>query len=146
MKIRISSSVLPLSTAKVWNLFDINLFKALSPPFPPVSVERFDGCLQGDEVHVLLFPSTLKIRWESIISEQGEKPGETWFTDEGGKLPFPLKRWKHRHRILYIHENAAQIRDEIDYTTGFLFLDIFLYPFIFLPFLYRKPIYRRYMR
>ncbi|RYY31690.1 MAG: hypothetical protein EOO04_00280 [Chitinophagaceae bacterium] len=35
------------SPDQVWAGFDRTLFDRLSPPFPPVDVVRFDGCLKG---------------------------------------------------------------------------------------------------
>jgi len=40
------------SLPQVWAGFDRDLFTKLSPPFPPVNVIRFDGCLTGDIVQL----------------------------------------------------------------------------------------------
>jgi len=125
---------------KVWAQFDEKLFLALNPPLMPVKLVRFDGCQKGDEVH-LQFPFGMK--WVSQIVEQGSDEQQHYFIDEGIQLPFPLKYWHHEHRILK-KESHCVIEDDITYTTAYKWLDILLYPILYVQFWYRKPIYRRY--
>ena len=65
------------SVSDVWAGFDRQLFNQLSPPFPPVDVVRFDGCLRGDVVHLRLNFLLFKQDWTSdIIDQQTLKTGD----------------------------------------------------------------------
>ncbi|MEM9831083.1 MAG: hypothetical protein AAF944_10625 [Bacteroidota bacterium] len=122
--------------------FTQDLFTSLSPPFPPVKLKRFDGSQKGDivelELNFLLFRQT----WRSLIIDEGQTADEWYFIDEGVKLPFFLKFWKHHHRVLR-QENGSQIVDDIRFRSPFWLMDFLLYPVLALQFLYRKPIYKK---
>jgi len=122
--------------------FNETLFTKLSPPFPPVKLIRFDGSTTGDLVILELNFIFFKQNWTSEIVEDQTDEKEFYFVDKGIELPFFLKKWTHRHRIIKDGENAI-IRDEIEYKAPFLVLTWLLYPVILLQFAYRKPIYKR---
>lgn len=130
---------------RVFAGFTRDLFLRLNPPFPPVTLERFDGMTPGDEVHLLLRFPVWPQRWVSRITERVESDAERYFVDEGVTLPFFLKRWHHRHVIRREGEGSLII-DDITFATPHPLLDILLYPALFLQFLYRKPVYRRVFR
>lgn len=125
--------------------FNEKLFLQLSPPFPPVRLLRFDGCAKGDivilELNFLLF----KQKWVSEITDDKTNECEFYFTDEGVELPFFLKKWNHKHRIIKAG-NHSIIRDEIEYQAPFVLMTLLLYPLLLLQFLYRKPIYKKTFR
>lgn len=141
------------SVQHVWNGFDRSLFDQLSPPFPPVDVVRFDGCLKGDTVHLRLNFLLFKQDWISLITDQrtietANRTDEIYFIDEGTQLPFFLAYWRHRHSI--VRDTAAEtgddraiIVDDITFRTPFRLTDYLFYPLLWLQFAYRKPIYRR---
>ncbi len=83
----------------VWQGFDRTLFNRLSPPFPPVDVVRFDGCLKGDVVHLRLNFLFFRQDWTSLIVDQQTTDDEIYFIDQGTRLPFFLAYWHHRHRL-----------------------------------------------
>lgn len=122
--------------------FDKTLFTKLSPPFPPVKLIRFDGSTTGDLIILELNFIFFKQNWTSEIIEDRTDEKEFYFVDKGVELPFFLKKWTHRHRIIKDGENAI-IRDEIEYKAPFLILTWLLYPVMLLQFAYRKPIYKR---
>jgi ligand-binding SRPBCC domain-containing protein len=122
--------------------FDETLFTKLSPPFPPVKLIRFDGSTTGDLIILELNFIFFKQNWTSEIIEDRTDEKEFYFVDKGVELPFFLKKWTHRHRIIKDGENAI-IRDEIEYKAPFLILTWLLYPVMLLQFAYRKPIYKR---
>jgi ligand-binding SRPBCC domain-containing protein len=122
--------------------FNETLFTKLSPPFPPVKLIRFDGSTTGDLVILELNFIFFKQNWTSEIVEDQTDEKEFYFVDKGIELPFFLKKWTHRHRIIKDGENAI-IRDEIEYKAPFLVLTWLLYPVMLLQFAYRKPIYKR---
>jgi ligand-binding SRPBCC domain-containing protein len=133
----------------VWAGFNRALFKQLSPAFPPVKVVRFDGCLQGDVVHLQLNFLLFRQEWISLIVDQKTSPDEIFFVDEGTRLPFFLSYWHHRHRLLRSSDDSGKqtiIIDDITFKTPFRVSDYLLYPLLWLQFAYRKPIYRRIFR
>ncbi|MBO0939584.1 hypothetical protein J2I47_23745 [Fibrella sp. HMF5335] len=125
----------------VWAGFDRQLFDRLSPPFPPVNVLRFDGCLKGDVVSLELNFILFKQVWNSDIIDQQTTSNEIYFIDQGTKLPFFLRAWHHKHRL--IREGSGTIiADEITFQTPNRLLDYLFYPLMWAQFVYRKPIYR----
>jgi ligand-binding SRPBCC domain-containing protein len=133
----------PLPT--VWAGFNRTLFDQLSPPFPPVRVVRFDGCLQGDVVHLQLNFLLFRQDWISLIVDQQTTDDEIYFIDKGTRLPFFLTYWQHRHRLVHkSSDNHTVIIDDITFRTPFLLIDYLLYPVMWLQFTYRKPIYHRF--
>ncbi len=124
--------------------FDLKLFKALKPPLMSLDVERFDGCDPGDEVHLKVGLGPFKSTWVSLITENQESLEETYFVDVGKELPFPLKNWRHIHRVKNIGENVSEIQDDIEYSTGSSVIDVLMYPILYLQFAFRKPVYRKF--
>ncbi|WP_460975862.1 SRPBCC family protein [Spirosoma knui] len=131
------------SLSIVWSGFDRALFSQLSPPFPPVEVVRFDGCLQGDVVHLRLNFGVFRQDWISLITDQQRTDSEIFFIDEGTRLPFFLRYWRHRHRLIRDESDKTILIDDITYRTPFWLTDYLFYPIMWLLFAYRKPIYRR---
>lgn len=142
MRLRLETRV-NQSLSIVWQGFDRALFDRLSPPFPPVEVVRFDGCRQGDVVHLRLNFLLFRQDWISLIVEQKTTDQEIYFVDQGTQLPFFLTHWHHRHRLVRDAPDGTSIIDDITFKTPFWFTDYLLYPLMWLQFAYRKPIYRR---
>lgn len=142
MKITIATKVgQSLSDVKLG--FDKDLFSALSPPFPPVKLLRFDGSKKGDIVSLELDFFLFKQVWTSEITEDNHQEHEFYFVDKGVKLPFFLGAWEHKHRIIHLGNSQTEIRDEISFQGSWKVLTPLLYPVLYLQFLYRKPIYKR---
>ncbi|MCH7407931.1 hypothetical protein MM239_00870 [Belliella sp. DSM 111904] len=139
--IRISTKV-DQSYLTVKEGFNQSLFKKLSPPFPPVKLIRFDGSVEGDIVSMELNFIFFKQVWTSEITKDHTDSKEFYFIDQGIKLPFFLKKWKHKHRIIKA-KNGSIILDEISYQAPYAWLTLLLYPALYLQFLYRKPIYKK---
>jgi ligand-binding SRPBCC domain-containing protein len=123
--------------------FDHKLFGQLAPPFPKVRLQRFDGSGVDDEVHLELDFVLFKQVWHSRIVEAGTTPTEAFFVDEGIRLPFFLKQWRHRHRVVATGPNECQIIDAIEYSTGSWLTNVLFYPALWAQFAYRVPVYRR---
>jgi ligand-binding SRPBCC domain-containing protein len=122
--------------------FDQTLFQKLSPPFPPVKLLRFDGSSTGDLVVLELNFLFFKQRWTSEITEDSTDEKEFYFIDEGIELPFFLKTWRHKHRVIQ-DGTGSLIRDEINYTAPFGWMTVLLYPALLAQFAFRIPIYKR---
>jgi len=126
----------------VFQGFDEELFKALAPRLMPVQVVRFDGCREGDEVHLKVGPGPLAQNWEAKVIEFREGPEEIYFVDTGQRLPFPLRRWRHRHRMIKQGQQTL-IVDDIQFRSLSILLDPLVYPFLWALFRIRKPVYQR---
>ena len=144
MKLRIETKVnATLETVKAG--FTQDLFLNLNPPFPPVKLLEFGGCRQGDKVALQLNFIFFKQHWISDITEDHASTDRWFFVDEGTRLPFFLKSWKHHHEV-QSEGKGALIIDDIHYTTGTLLTDVLMYLPLLGQFLYRKPIYRKIFR
>lgn len=125
--------------------FNENLFKALAPPFPPVKVLRFDGCQKGDLVELELDLIFSKQLWTARIIDFCQEDDIVYFIDKGEKLPFFLKSWYHKHSIQKVG-NKAYIIDDIYFDSGNIFTNFLMLPVLYLQFLYRVPIYKKYFK
>lgn len=142
MRIKVKTDV-HASLERVRAGFTKDLFLLLNPPFPSVKIRRFDGCKRGDRVNLELNFLFFKQAWESLITENIDTEREFSFLDEGVALPFFLKSWKHHH--LVIRDNGKTwIIDDIHFSTPFVVTNYLLYPILYLQFLYRKPVYRKF--
>ncbi len=128
--------------AQVFAGFTKDLFLRLAPPFPPVKLQRFDGCAVGDVVSLELNFIFFRNTWESHIIAQESSETGIYFIDVGKQLPFFLRKWTHKHQILP-QANGSQIIDDITYKSPFWLLDYLLYPVLYLQFAYRSPIYKK---
>jgi len=128
---------------KVSGDFGRQLFEYLLPPKFVATLLRFDGSKPGTTVHIrfhLPYPSD----WISIIKSENRSIDKYIFVDEGQKLPFGLKRWKHIHLIVKIDYGTTEIIDEMEFGTGYKVFDFLIYPVLFLSFYPRKKQYKQY--
>ena len=144
MKINISTSV-DKNYREVKEGFTEKLFQKLSPPFPPVKLLRFDGSSKGDIVSLELNFLIFRQKWTSEITADHTDEKEFFFIDEGIELPFFLKKWKHKHRVIK-QGKGSLIKDEIEYQGKFGLMSLLLFPLLYGQFLYRKPIYKRFFK
>ncbi|MDO6439855.1 hypothetical protein Q4534_20680 [Cyclobacterium sp. 1_MG-2023] len=142
MKINLSTKV-DQNYMKVKEGFNAELFKALNPPFPPVKLLRFDGSSPGDLVSLALNFIFFKQVWTSKITADHLDEKEYFFVDEGIKLPFFLKKWRHKHRIVADGSEQSIIIDEIMFSSPNPILDYLIYPVLYFQFSLRKPIYKK---
>lgn len=146
MKITLESEIIPLNAEVVFSHFNESLFKALNPWFMPMKVELFEGCLPGHRVIVRLGGPLIRARWVSEIVSFQNNENEISFIDIGKELPFPLKKWEHRHRIIKTGSHACKIIDEITYHTSYTWLDYLIKPVMSIQFGVRKKAYTQYFR
>ena len=144
MKIKISTKV-EQDLANVKDGFNERLFINLSPAYPKVELNRYDGCEQGNIVSLSLNFGLFKQEWVSEIISQTNSENMFEFIDVGRKLPFFIKKWKHKHIIKRVG-SGSMIVDDIEYSAPFLLLSYVLFPLFYFQFLYRKPIYRKWFR
>ena len=130
------------SPREVWAGFNESLFVKLAPPLPRIKLLKFEGSTEGSLVEVEIDFLLFKQIWQSLIVEQQESGNAIRFIDEGRRLPFFLKFWRHRH-LIEANSTGTIITDDIEYRSPAWILDILLYPSLWLQFAYRKPIYRR---
>ena len=140
----ISTSIqAPISHVK--ELFTANLLMRLSPPFPRVTLQRFDGCKKDDNVILEINLVFTKVTWSSLITEDKLTADEWFFIDQGVKMPFGLNYWQHKHRVKKINEESCEIIDEISFDTRNEFLNYLLFQFLWGMICYRKPLYQKYL-
>lgn len=140
----ISTSIqAPISHVK--ELFTANLLMRLSPAFPRVTLQRFDGCKKDDNVILEINLVFTKVTWSSLITEDKLTADEWFFIDQGVKMPFGLNYWQHKHRVKKINEESCEIIDEISFDTRNEFLNYLLFPFLWGMIFYRKPLYQKYL-
>ncbi len=143
MHLRFSTRV-KASYLSVKGKFNEDLFLKLNPPFPPVKLKEFGGCKRGDKVHLQLNFIFFKQDWISEITFDNTDEKVFEFIDEGTCLPFFLKKWKHHHVVENSGNNESIIIDDITFNSPFIIMDFFLYPVLWLQFVYRKPIYKKF--
>lgn len=135
------SSPLKKNYLEIRNSFNKELFEFLAPPAMSLQVIRFDGCEKDNIVEIILNKMT---RWVSLIT-YAETSNEAWyFIDEGIQLPWPLKSWKHCHRVMKVSENESVIEDNINYKCTSILLEILIYPFLYLSFALRPKRYQEF--
>lgn len=142
MRLRIET-IVNANLSTVVDNFDRNLFLKLSPPFPKVDLLVFDGCKKGNIVSLELNFLFFKQKWTSEIVEELTQDDHWFFIDKGTELPFFLKSWTHRHEV-HDRGDYSVIVDDIHFTTGTQLTDWLMYPSLWLQFLYRKPVYKKY--
>lgn len=141
MKLKITTPVkAPLENVKAG--FTRDLFLSLNPPFPPVQLRQFDGCVAGDKVELELNFIFFKQTWVSDIIEDQESEDRWYFIDVGTRLPFFLKSWRHHHQVERVGD-GSRIIDDITFSTGTILTDLLMYPALLGQFLYRKPVYKK---
>ena len=137
MNITLTSNV-KLNHKSVFNGFDSKLFTYLLPP--GAELIQFGGSVKGDIVHLKL---PLAGEWISLITETQESEKGYYFIDEGQKLPFPLKKWRHKHTI-EAHNGGTRIIDDMTFSSGSYLFDLLLYPVLYLSFYPRTWQYKNY--
>jgi len=123
---------------EIYKQFDERLFEYLLPP--GAKLIAFGGSRQGDIVHLKL---PLAGEWISEITEDGATEDMCYFIDEGRTLPFPLKKWRHKHVLQRVGLNTI-IEDNINFSTGSTMTNLLFYPILYLSFLPRVWQYKRY--
>ena len=127
----------------IMDRFDLDLFEALKPIGAKMEIVEFTGSQKGDLVHIR-FTKPFRTEWISKITDHGSDDKMAFFLDEGDKLPFPLKKWKHKHIVEYETDSQSIIVDDISFSSNNVILDLILYPAMFLGFYPRKKIYKKY--
>ena len=121
--------------------FDKELFEVLLPPSFVASLKRYDGSAPDDEVHIQ-FHLPWKSLWISRITQEEQNNQGFYFIDEGIRLPFGLRKWKHRHSAVKTDEYKTGIIDDIRFGTGIKIMDLLAWPLLFLAFYPRKWQYK----
>jgi ligand-binding SRPBCC domain-containing protein len=145
MKINIISRIPDQNAGRIFEGFDENLFRYLSPTYPLLKVNRFDGCLKGHKVEVSLgiFPG-INLKWESEITESISEGIHFFsFTDVGRVLPFFLGSWYHQH-IIKQDNGDVIVEDRITFSGRWFMPALLSYPMLWLSFNSRKSKYRCY--
>ena len=127
---------------QIFDGFTRELFEALSPSFPPATLLRYDGNRVGDLVIIKLGVGPIAQTWVSEITEHVRSESECYFVDEGRKLPFPLKYWRHKHVIRQATPSETVIVEDITFAARTSLLTSLMKPVISAQFDARGPAYR----
>lgn len=127
----------------VYNQFNRELFEFLSPTFPKIKVEKFDGSKTGDFIH-LKFGFPLYKNWVSEITEDKVSDELCYFIDEGRQLPPGIIYWKHKHVVRKTGPNSCEIIDDIEFKSWNNLSSFLLYPMLYLSFSPRKKLYKKF--
>ena len=130
------------TVAEVFAGFTEELFVRLSPKLPPARLLRYDGNEVGDFVIIELGIPPLTQEWVSEITAHHVGEREAYFVDEGRQLPFPLRRWRHRHVIREEAPGRVAIVEDITYSAGGRLANALLRPLLRQQFGARGPKYR----
>jgi ligand-binding SRPBCC domain-containing protein len=134
------SSTFKAEFSEVKKNFNKNLFEFLLPKVLPTKILRYDGHETGDQIHLQLANKV----WISKITKVNDFESEYNFTDEGERLPLPLKKWHHKHRVVKVNESEVTVIDEISFDCGNKVLNNILYPILFAQFIPRISLYKKY--
>ena len=140
MRIKIST-IVNATLDEVQYGFNKDLFLKLSPPFPKVELQVFEGSEVGNLVSLQLNFLLFKQNWTSEIVQEFRDSSKWQFVDKGVELPFFLKSWTHHHNVEVVAGKTV-ITDDITYDTGNTIANLIVHPLMVLQFLYRKPIYK----
>lgn len=142
MKFSINSRVRGFSPQQIIEVFDFDLLRELSPPLMKPHALIYEGNRPGSRIHFrLATPSGVK-NWIGKIDGYGESENEIWFSDEGIEIPFGIKTWKHKHRLMKT-DYGTIIRDEVEVEFIRPWTALFKLPGIWLQFIYRKTLYEK---
>lgn len=144
MRILIETKV-ERNAAEVFEGFNRQLFEYLMPPSFLAAADLYEGDDPGCLVRVRFkwpFTSVMEVE----IVERQLHTGESFFVDEGRELPFPLKKWRHKHMVKWAGEAQSIIVDDIQFDSGRNWVNFLMYPFLYTAFYLRKPKYQSYFR
>lgn len=131
---------------KVRDRFTKDLFLALAPGTIPFRLVRFDGCEKGNIVQIKLGPKFLSQDWMSEITFEETNASGWSFIDEGKVLPWPLRYWKHHHRVDMITPTQCKIVDDITYDCSSRLLNLVMKPFLWSAFSIRPKRYKEFFK
>lgn len=143
MKILLKTEVAG-NVKSVFERFDNQLLLALNPPWVKMKFVQVDPPTKvGAIIHIKVwFLGIFKQEWKNFVSEYSTGQTESFFVDEGEKMPSVLRYWRHKH-IVRQKGNHVEIVDDIQFTPPFALLGWMMYPVLWFQFYYRKPIYRK---
>ncbi|MFN8393472.1 MAG: hypothetical protein U0176_02220 [Bacteroidia bacterium] len=129
---------------KVFAGFDHNLLLKLSPPGMRIDLIHADPAEKPDGyIHLkVTMLGIIRQEWKNRFSNYEINDDRCHFVDQGDMMPFPIKLWRHDHRVERL-EGTTHIIDDVQYGTNFFLLDWLLFPVLWFQFRYRRPIYRR---
>ena len=126
--------------------FNRDLFLSLKPPGVSLNLKRFDGCTAGDEVHLEMNTAGLKQLWISHITKDEQTESEWSFVDEGHKIPWPLKKWRHHHRVVSLDDKSSKIIDDISFECVQSWMNPLMYPVLWSSFAIRPARYKKFFQ
>jgi len=100
--------------SEVWSFFQTNKNLAAITAFPKINILGDVDVFEGASVHLQLDFFVIKLHWQGKITKVVH---EAYFIDEGERLPFPFKSWKHVHAFKKISDNETKMIDRVEYEA-----------------------------
>lgn len=135
---------LPFETVR--DQFNRDLFNYLTPHWVAFNIKRFDGCKKGDQFVVEVGAGKLRQEWIGIITFEETNANGWSFIDEGKVLPWPLKSWKHHHRVDKISATECRIVDDIQYECASPLMSKLIWPMMWSTFAIRPQLYPKFFK
>jgi len=123
--------------------FDIELLTFLSPYFPIVKINRYDGNKVSDIIEIHLGFVLFNWEWISQISEFKADSRQWYFIDKGIQLPPFLKSWEHKHEVLNTGDQSVII-DDIQFEPARFWPGLIVKFILWIQFSQRGPLYKKY--
>jgi ligand-binding SRPBCC domain-containing protein len=129
---------------QVFAKFDQDLLLKLVMPGMKLQLLHFDYPPKvGGKIHIrVTIFGMIKQEWKNDFTSYTINENECAFVDEGRQMPWPLKQWRHNHRVVKI-QDGTEIVDDVTFATSNKLLDVLMFPVVWMQFRYRRPIYRR---
>ncbi|RKL68805.1 hypothetical protein CR203_01810 [Salipaludibacillus neizhouensis] len=105
---------LPRSISEVWSFFQTNENLASITAFPKIDILGDKDVKEGASVHLRLDFILLRLHWKGRITKVVP---EAYFMDEGEKLPFPFKTWRHVHAFKELGSYKTKMIDRVEYES-----------------------------
>ncbi|PRO66742.1 SRPBCC family protein [Alkalicoccus urumqiensis] len=99
---------------KVWNFFQKNDNLVAITGFPKIELEGDRTVYEGAQIVLHMNFYLFKLRWEGAIVERQEG---AYFIDEGRKLPFPFRSWRHTHAFKETAEGKTRMIDRVEFSS-----------------------------
>ncbi|SDN39575.1 SRPBCC family protein [Alkalicoccus daliensis] len=99
---------------QVWNFFQSNENLVAITGFPKISLLGDKEVFEGADIQLKMNFIFMKLHWQGEITEVAD---HSYFIDEGKKLPFPFKSWKHVHAFKEKDAETTIMYDRVEFES-----------------------------
>ncbi|QKS70997.1 hypothetical protein FLK61_30220 [Paenalkalicoccus suaedae] len=98
----------------VWEFFQTNENLVAITGFPKITLLGDKDVFEGSHVHLKMDFFLVKLDWQGEITKVVP---EAYFMDEGKKLPFPFKEWRHVHAFKELSPSKTKMIDRVEFSS-----------------------------